>query len=240
MKVHGIFLTALMAIASFASAEELYKTNVIASYYGEELNGNKTASGEIFNMNDYTAAHNTLPFNTLVKVTSLVTSKSVVVRINDRGPSAPGREIDVSKAAASDLGMLKAGTARVSMEIIQWGTNNGPTTDVSGVVETPYEEESKIYHQEEKHYDIQLGAYSDFSNAKILADKLNSQGFKNIAYQSEDGITRVVIRDVAASDLDYIVDALKQHGFDHYLVRQRKLGSITETGVEVASLSIEQ
>ena len=120
MKVHGIFLTALMAIASFASAEELYKTNVIASYYGEELNGNKTASGEIFNMNDYTAAHNTLPFNTLVKVTSLVTSKSVVVRINDRGPSAPGREIDVSKAAASDLGMLKAGTARVSMEIIQW------------------------------------------------------------------------------------------------------------------------
>ena len=229
MKVHGIFLTALMAIASFASAEELYKTNVIASYYGEELNGNKTASGEIFNMNDYTAAHNTLPFNTLVKVTSLVTSKSVVVRINDRGPSAPGREIDVSKAAASDLGMLKAGTARVSMEIIQWGTNNGPTTDVSGVVETPYEEESKIYHQEEKHYDIQLGAYSDFSNAKILADKLNSQG-----------ITRVVIRDVAASDLDYIVDALKQHGFDHYLVRQRKLGSVTETGVEVASLSIEQ
>lgn len=231
MKVHAIFMTALMAIASFGYAEELYKTNVIASYYGEELNGNKTASGELFNMNDYTAAHNTLPFNTLVKVTSLTNSKSVVVRINDRGPRIPGREIDISKAAAEDLGMLKHGTARVSIEIIQWGTNNGPTTDVSGVVETPYEQEAKIYNQVEKHYDIQLGAYSDFTNAKILADKINSQGFKNIAYQSEDGITRVVIRDVPASDLDFTVEALKQHGFNHYLVRQRKLAYIQETAV---------
>ncbi len=240
MKVHAIFMTAMMAIASFASAEELYKTNVIASYYGEELNGNKTASGELFNMNDYTAAHNTLPFNTLVKVTSLSTSKSVVVRINDRGPRIAGREIDVSKAAASDLGMLTAGTARVTMEIIQWGTNNGPTTDVSGVVETPYEQEVKVLDSGEKHYDIQLGAYSDFSNAKILADKINSQGFKNIAYQSEDGITRVVIRDVAASDLDFTVDALRQHGFDHYLVRQRKLGAVRETNAVTTNSTLEK
>lgn len=232
MKLYSIVLSALMAVASIASADELYKTNVIASYYGEELNGNKTASGELFNMNDYTAAHNTLPFNTLIKVTSLATSKSVVVRINDRGPHIAGREIDVSKAAAADLGMLKSGTAPVSIAIVQWGTSNGPTTDVSGVVETPYEQESKIYKAEEKHYDIQLGAYSDFSNAKILADKINAQGFKNIAYQSEDGITRVVIRDVSASNLDFTVDALKQHGFDHYLVRQRKLGHVTETEVK--------
>ena len=240
MKVHAIFLTALIATASLASAEELYKINVIASYYGEELNGNRTASGEIFNMNDYTAAHNTLPFDTLVKVTSLATSKSVVVRINDRGPSAPGREIDVSKAAASDLGMLKSGTARVSMEIIQWGTSNGPTTDVSGVVETPYEQEARISNLGEKHYDVQLGAYADFSNAKVLADKINSEGFKNIAYQSEDGITRVVIRDVPASELDFTVEALKQHGFDEYLVRQRKLGTVKESSVDYSALRVEK
>lgn len=86
-----------------------------ASWYGEQFHGRKTASGERFDLNELTAAHKTLPFGTRVCVRSAVTGKSVVVRINDRGPFAPGRVIDLSKAAAQELGMLGLGIKPVEL-----------------------------------------------------------------------------------------------------------------------------
>ena len=227
MKMRKLLLAALMAATTFAFAQDYYKTNVLASYYGAELQGAKTASGENFNMYDYTAAHNSMPFNTLVKVTNIANSKTVIVRINDRGPYSLGREIDLSLSAAEALDMVRTGTARVNLEIIQWGTNNGPTTDVSGVTETPFVVTETPIDLEEKHYDVQLGAYTEFANAQIMANRLYKAGFSNIAYQTENNITRVVIRDVSASDLDFTVAALKQNGFSDYLVRQRKLDANT-------------
>ncbi|MBP5452642.1 MAG: septal ring lytic transglycosylase RlpA family protein [Treponema sp.] len=225
MKMRKLLLAVVMAATTFAFAQDYYKTNVLASYYGAELQGAKTASGETFNMYDYTAAHNSMPFNTLVKVTNIANSKSVIVRINDRGPYSLGREIDLSQTAADALDMVRTGTARVNLEVIQWGTNNGPTTDVSGVTETPFIVNEAPLEIEEKHYDVQLGAYSEFANAQIMANRLYKAGFTNIAYQSENNITRVVLRDVSASDLDFTVESLKQNGFTDYLVRQRKLDS---------------
>lgn len=90
----------------------------IASYYGNELAGNRTASGETFDPGQLTAAHRTLPFGTLVRVTNVVTGDSVVVRINDRGPFAHGRVIDVSHAAAREIGMHRSGTARVKLALL--------------------------------------------------------------------------------------------------------------------------
>lgn len=87
-----------------------------ASWYGPRFHGRKTASGEIFNQHELTAAHRSLPFGTKVRVTNLRNGKSVVVRINDRGPYAHGRVIDVSKAAAKHLGMLDSGLAQVRLE----------------------------------------------------------------------------------------------------------------------------
>ena len=86
-----------------------------ASWYGEQFHGRKTASGERFDLNEFTAAHRSLPFGTRVCVRSSVTGKSVVVRINDRGPFAPGRIIDLSKAAAQELGMLGLGIKPVEL-----------------------------------------------------------------------------------------------------------------------------
>lgn len=80
-----------------------------ASWYGERFQGRPTASGERFDMNRLTAAHPTLPFDTVVRVRSLQTGREVVVRINDRGPFTKGRVIDLSRAAAQALGMLAAG-----------------------------------------------------------------------------------------------------------------------------------
>ena len=97
-------------------AEELLTAETYASYYGEAFNGRPTSSGEIFDMNAYTAAHKTLPFGTFLEVTNLENGKKVVVRVNDRGPFVANREIDLSKAAAESLGMISRGVTRVSIK----------------------------------------------------------------------------------------------------------------------------
>ncbi len=89
-----------------------------ASWYGPGFDGNYSASGEVFDQYAMTAAHKDLPFNTLVRVTNLDNGRSVVVRINDRGPYTPGREIDLSTAAADEIGMIDTGTAPVTIEVL--------------------------------------------------------------------------------------------------------------------------
>ena len=90
-----------------------------ASWYGPGFNGKKTASGEKFDMNKYTAAHKTLDFGTLVRVTNLNNNKHVIVRINDRGPFKKGRVIDLSKKAALEIDMINDGIVPVKLELVK-------------------------------------------------------------------------------------------------------------------------
>jgi rare lipoprotein A len=90
----------------------------VASYYADEFNGRKTSNGETYDMHKYTAAHRTLPFNTMVRVTNLETGKTLVVRINDRGPFKDDRIIDLSLAAAKELELIATGTGRVRLEVV--------------------------------------------------------------------------------------------------------------------------
>ncbi|MEA5447117.1 septal ring lytic transglycosylase RlpA family protein [Leptolyngbya sp. CCNP1308] len=90
----------------------------MASWYGPGFHGRRSASGEVFNQNDLTAAHRTLPFGTRVRVTNLSTGQSVVVRINDRGPFGHGRVIDLSAAAAGNIGIRASGVGRVQLEVL--------------------------------------------------------------------------------------------------------------------------
>jgi rare lipoprotein A len=90
----------------------------MASWYGPGFHGRRSASGEVFNQNALTAAHRTLPFGTQVRVTNLANGQSVVVRINDRGPFGHGRIIDLSAAAASNIGLRASGVARVQIEVL--------------------------------------------------------------------------------------------------------------------------
>lgn len=96
-----------------------YRAEGKASYYGARHHGKRTASGERFDQHALTAAHRSLPFGTRVRVTNLRNQRSVVVRINDRGPYARGRIIDLSRQAARQLGMLSAGVVPVRVESIQ-------------------------------------------------------------------------------------------------------------------------
>ncbi|WP_017904323.1 septal ring lytic transglycosylase RlpA family protein [Pseudomonas asplenii] len=110
------FLSLLAGCATHDIDPRGYDETGTASYYGRQHHGKRTASGEPFNQNGLTAAHRQLPFGTRVKVTNLANDRSVVLRINDRGPHTRGRLIDVSRQAAEELGMLQSGTARVRVQ----------------------------------------------------------------------------------------------------------------------------
>ncbi|KPW29567.1 RplA family protein [Pseudomonas coronafaciens pv. atropurpurea] len=114
----GSLLTLLAGCANHIIDPHGYDETGTAAYYGARHHGNRTASGEPFNQNALTAAHRQLPFGTRVKVTNLNNDKSVIVRVNDRGPHTRGRLIDVSREAAEQLGMLRSGTAPVRVQAL--------------------------------------------------------------------------------------------------------------------------
>jgi peptidoglycan lytic transglycosylase len=118
-----VAFTKLVAQKSIQSAPEA-KTGV-ASWYGEKFQGNPTANGEIYDMYGLTAASRELPLGTRIQVKNLKNHRSVVLRINDRGPYIPGRFLDVSKGAAERLGFLNAGLAHVEIKVIRFpGSHN--------------------------------------------------------------------------------------------------------------------
>ncbi len=93
----------------------------VVSYYAHDFQGKQTSNGETFDMNDLTAAHRTFPFGTKVRVTNLENNKTVVVRVNDRGPFVEGRIMDLSLGAAKALDLMKSGTTEARLEVLQWG-----------------------------------------------------------------------------------------------------------------------
>ncbi|MDO9361724.1 MAG: septal ring lytic transglycosylase RlpA family protein [Sphingopyxis sp.] len=126
----AVLMPLLLTVSAAAQNAEILNDNVVeadeeteigtgmASYYGDELAGNRTASGERFNPAQLTAAHRSLPFGSMVRVTNTSNGDSVIVRINDRGPFSHGRVIDVSHAAAREIGMHRSGTARVKLALL--------------------------------------------------------------------------------------------------------------------------
>jgi rare lipoprotein A len=121
----------------------------IASWYGIPYDGRPAADGEIYHMEELVAAHRTLPFGTILRVTNLSNNKSVDVRIIDRGPFVDGRIIDLSKGAARKIAMIGPGTARVRLNLISAPANLGPSL-----------------------FAVQIGAFADKRNAEAVAARL--------------------------------------------------------------------
>jgi rare lipoprotein A len=111
-------ISSFMLLASLPTDASAFSQSGMGSYYGPKFHGKRTASGEKFNQNAMTAAHKTLAFGTRLKVTNIATGRSVVVRVNDRGPFIRGRIVDVSTIAARQLGMVGRGVARVRIQKI--------------------------------------------------------------------------------------------------------------------------
>lgn len=138
----------------------------LASWYGHPYHGRRAASGEIYNMNDMTAAHRTLPFGTQVKVHNLDSDADVQVRINDRGPFVEDRIIDLSYAAAKALRMVGPGMARVRLEILNPDVVSGPAAP-PGL------------------FSVQVGAFKEGANAERLQERISAQ-FGPVFIQSFD------------------------------------------------------
>jgi len=100
----------------------LYSTEGVASYHADAFEGRLTSNGEVFDMEGLTAAHPSFPFNTIARVTDLVSGRSVKVRINDRGPFWENRIIDLSRGAAEEIGILHRGIALVKIDVLKWGS----------------------------------------------------------------------------------------------------------------------
>jgi rare lipoprotein A len=118
-------LSFLFPVVSYVSAQE-FRQYGNASWYGNSFHGRPTASGESYDMHEFTGAHRDLPFGTVIKVKNLRNGREVVVRVNDRGPFIKSRIVDLSRAAASMLGIVSRGTARVSIEVISFPDGSPP------------------------------------------------------------------------------------------------------------------
>jgi rare lipoprotein A len=151
-----------------------------ASWYGPDFHGKHTSNGEIYNMYDMTAAHKTLPMNTIVKVTNQNNGLSTVVRINDRGPFVGTRIIDLSKSAASKINMIATGTAPVHLEILGFETK--------GKKKIPTTKELKESPQvaPEGNFALQIASFSKIEGA-IKTQELhdNTDGYKTIIKDME-------------------------------------------------------
>lgn len=140
-----------------------YEETGVASWYGKDFHNRNTASGEKFNMYDFTAAHRTLPMPTYISVVNLDNNKSVVVKVNDRGPFSKGRILDLSYAAAEKLDMLDAGTAKVRITVLSESTERLRT-------------ENKDIDINKGLFGVQLASFSVRGNAQNLSGRVkNSQ-----------------------------------------------------------------
>lgn len=141
-----------------------YEKEGIASWYGPKFHGRRTSSGEVYNMDKMTAAHKTLPLQTMVEVTRRDTGKKIVVRVNDRGPFVAGRIIDLSREAARRLGMLNDGTAPVKIVALAKG-RRGP----KGAPPIPAEPPPDFEHG---RFWAQVGAFGVRENAERVRERL--------------------------------------------------------------------
>jgi rare lipoprotein A len=149
-----------------------YDQTGIASWYGRDFDGKLTANGERYDMHALSAAHTTLPMPTLVRVTNLENGRSVIVRINDRGPFVKNRLIDLSYAAARQLGYEQQGTARVRVQTLDLPAPKSGTVLPAAL---PVSTQKKPATQPVYGIFIQLGAFSSKNNARRLRDQLRGQ-----------------------------------------------------------------
>ncbi len=154
-----------------------YRQRGMASWYGKKFHGQRTASGETYDMYAMTAAHTTLPIPSYARVTRVATGRSVIVRINDRGPFHQGRMIDLSYAAALKLGFVHLGSAEVELESIEPGQAETPTQQAAAPTPpaaTTTEQALAAPEQAAAVY-VQVGAFSSRDNAENLRSRLEDE-----------------------------------------------------------------
>ena len=186
-----------LAPAPTESAESaLWTEKGLASWYAGRFQGRTTANGETFDTNSLTAAHKTLPFNSIVEVYNPHNKRSVLVRINDRGPFVEGRVIDLSRAAAGTLGITTSGISEVYLRVVRQGT---PAKD--------------------RLHLIQIGSFAQHQNALDLVQDLRQAGFNPVIESQNNTLFRVVIPNIPLRQVEQYQMQLAHLGYSDVLVR---------------------
>lgn len=188
----SLFFCLVVFFCAKAQKGSLIELKGRASYYAEDFHGKRTASGERFDIHKFSAAHRTLPFGTKVKVTNLKNGKAVILKINDRGPHVKTRIIDLSKAAAKVIDLMRYGAARVSIEVVSDpNLILGPylpsfaTNEVSNTA--LYFPGSTYnywgYTRKLEGFGFQVGAFTDLVSARESCQSLILKGIKDVYIQ---------------------------------------------------------
>lgn len=195
-----------------------YVEKGIASWYGTKFHGRRTSSGETYDMYAMTAAHKNLPLPSYVKVTNLNNGKSVVVKVNDRGPFHENRIIDLSYTAAIKLDIVKKGTGLVEVEVVE----SGQVLPVNSGIGAPVKTATTV--SSNNGFYIQVGSFGDRVNAENLKKKLGAFGqhLVNISPVVVSGDTLYRVRIGPLTDIeqsDSIVSNLTNYGvYEHHIV----------------------
>ncbi len=206
-----------------------------ASWYGEDFHGRLTASGEIFDMDSYTAAHKTYEFGTLIKVTNLDNDKYVIVRVNDRGPYVGNRIVDLSKKAFSEIASLDDGIIKVSVELADDNEDIEEEVEEDFIIDDEPEDidniedtltvEDEASDEEVYTYRIQFGAFIIKENAVNYAKELVGKGIAVKVYKVKYKSGKVlykIISDKAYTKLKraYLdIDRYQTMGIDCFVVK---------------------
>ncbi|MBW2309964.1 MAG: septal ring lytic transglycosylase RlpA family protein [Deltaproteobacteria bacterium] len=196
--------------------EEGFVEEGIASWYGAKFHGRKTANGEVYDMYQKTAAHKTLPFGTHVKVVNLSNGKEIIVRINDRGPFVKERIIDLSFAAARELGLIGPGTTRVRLVALSREVGTIKVGDT-------YKPLVEVRNFRKGKFTVQVGAFTTEDNATRLAERLRVL-FDHVTittYVPQNGTIFYRVRVSLTEDLNetnQVVEKLEYLGFDHAFI----------------------
>lgn len=184
-----------------------YEKRGVASWYGREFHGRATSNGESYDMLAMTAAHPTLPIPSYVRVTHLGNGRSVVVRVNDRGPFKRGRVIDLSYVAAAKLGLVGPGSGPVEVRAVLPGAPTFPMAPVSQIATAPTRGEAVF---------LQVGAFGDAAAAQRLASRLRSENLAQVTVQADNtasrGLHRVRLGPLPPGLLDTVAARLSALG----------------------------
>ena len=193
-----------------------------ASWYGRPYHGRRTSSGERYNMNALTAAHKSLPFGTMVRVVNLDNDRSVVVRINDRGPFVKGRVIDLSRKAASSLGMEGAGTARVALYLddgrLPSSTRVAARNERRNPPAAGAEPPPRGTRLDQGYWTVQVGSFGERDRAERVAEQVSSLGM-GARVERGGPMYRVRAGFYASRDqAEGLADSLRREGFEVWVL----------------------
>ncbi len=198
MRFAGAAVLFFLCVSFSSVAEE----TGYASFYAGKFQGRLTANGEVFDTKRFTAAHKTLPFNTIVRVTNIESGESTLARINDRGPFVEGRIIDLSRVAAADIGIVARGIAMVSVEVVAEG-------------------DGQTYHRtgyDPERFSLQVASFREFENAERLKVSLEREGFSVMLEPFRD-VSRVIVDGVPREDILIAKARLRALGYFDVFVR---------------------